>query len=203
MNACLSTVFAMSYPYSIFTEPNMMVVRLRGATSLWDSKCSNLWAQWMSSSPLIRARLLEAMDHAALLAVHKTKVQTIRTHAEALFPAPYLIGLRLELGAPRSRVRELSDYVTRRGDAYVACTGLPLPRPIPTRDQFDATWKSLTALLALSRRLPMGHRHGHHRGQGMVALGKIWAEVLQVCGLHFRVHMLFIIRAFKIRKLPS
>ena len=30
----------------------------------------------------------------------------------------------------------------------------------------------------------------------MVALGQIWAQVLQVCSLHFRVHMLFIIRAF-------
>ena len=37
----------------------------------------------------------------------------------------------------------------------------------------------------------------------MVALGQIWAEVLQVCGLHFRVHKLFITRAFIISKLPS
>ena len=34
----------------------------------------------------------------------------------------------------------------------------------------------------------------------MVALGPIWAEVLQVCSLHFHVHRLFIIRAFIIRK---
>ena len=38
----------------------------------------------------------------------------------------------------------------RLGDAYTARTGLPFPRPIPTRDQFDATSKSLTAPLALS-----------------------------------------------------
>ena len=50
----------------------------------------------------------EAMDHAPLPAVHKTKVQAIRTYAEALFPAPYLIGLLLELGAPRSGFRVLS-----------------------------------------------------------------------------------------------
>ena len=37
----------------------------------------------------------------------------------------------------------------------------------------------------------------------MVALGQIWAEVLQVCSLHFRLHKVFIIRAFIIRKLPS
>ena len=90
------------------------------------------------------------MDHAPLPAVHKTKVQAIRTYAEALFPAPYLIGLLLELGEPHSGFRVLSEYITSRGDAYTARTGLPLPRPIPTRDQIDATWKSLTAPLALS-----------------------------------------------------
>ena len=140
----------MSYPPSVFTDLNMMLVRLSGATSLRDSKCSDLLAQWMSSSPLIRAGSTEAMDHAPLPAVHKTKVQAIRTYAEALFPAPYLIGLLLELGAPRSGFRVLFEYVTRRGDAYTARTALPLPRPIPTRDQFDATWKSLTAPLVLS-----------------------------------------------------
>ena len=84
-------------------------------------------------------------------AVHKTNVQAIRTYAEVLLPAPYLIGLLLELGAPRSGFRVLYEYITRRGDAYTARTGLPFPRPIPTRDQFDATWKSLTAPLVLSR----------------------------------------------------
>ena len=126
-----------------------MVVRLSGATNLRDSKCSDLLAQWMSSSPLIRARFSQAMDHAPL-PVHKTKVQAIRAYAEALFPAPYRIGLLLELGAPRSGFRVLSGYITWRGDAYTARTGLPFPWPIPTRDQFDATWKSLTAPLALS-----------------------------------------------------
>ena len=80
----------------------MMLVRLSGATSLRDSKCSDLLAQWMSSSPLIRARFTEAMDNAPLPAVHKTKVRAIRTYEEVLIPAPYLIGLLLELGAPRS-----------------------------------------------------------------------------------------------------
>ena len=275
MNASLSTDFVMSYPPSVFTGLNMMLVRLSGATSLWDSKCSDLLAQWMSSSPLIRARFTEAMDHAPLPAVHKTKVQAIRTYAEALFPAPYLIGLSLELGAPRSGFRVLSDYITRQRDAYTARTGSPFPRPIPTRDQFDATWKSLTAPLALSppvecadppssgrcwprqswaqyvpsrpalcqsidwtrpltfvvrgdgylcaggswSQLSVGLlNHGLKAltpafhiiiGMGvtgdkdMVALGQIWAQVLRVCSLHFRVHKLFIIRAFIIRELPS
>ena len=37
----------------------------------------------------------------------------------------------------------------------------------------------------------------------MVAVGQIWAHVLQVCSPHFRVHKLVIIGAFIIRELPS
>ena len=121
----------------------MMLVRLSGATSL-------RLTQWMSLPPLMRARFTEAVDHAPLPVVQKTKVQAIRTYAEALFPAPHLMGLLLELGAPRCGFRVLSEYITRRGDALTARTGVPFPRPIPTREQFDATWKSLTAPLALS-----------------------------------------------------
>ena len=149
MNASLSTDFVMSCPPSVFTRLNMMLVRLSRATILWDSKCSDLLALRTSSSPLIRARFSEAMDHAPLPAVHQTKMQAIRTYAEALFPAPHLIGLLLKLGAPRSSFRVLSEYITRRGDAYTARTGPPFRRPTPARDQFDATWKSLTAPLAL------------------------------------------------------
>ena len=77
----------------------------------------------------------------------KTKVQAIRTYAEALFPAPYLIGLLLELGALPSSFRVLTKYITRRGDNYKTRTGLPFARSVPTRDQFHALWKSLTAPL--------------------------------------------------------
>ena len=61
-----------------------------------------------------------------------------------------LIGLLLELAGPRSGFRVLSEYIIRQGDAYTARTGLPFPAPIPTRDRFNAMWKSLTAPLALS-----------------------------------------------------
>ena len=98
MEASLSTFFVMSYPYSVFTGRTMILVRLSGATSFRHSKCSVVLVQWMSSSPLIRARRSEAMDHTPLLAVHKSKVQAIRMYAEALFPAtrfdraPFAVG---------------------------------------------------------------------------------------------------------------
>ena len=104
MNASLSTHFVMSYPYSVFTELNMMVVRLNGATNLRDTKCSDLLAQWMSLSPLMWARFTEAMDHASLPVVHKIKVRANCTYAEALFPAPYLIGLLFGVGCTPVRL---------------------------------------------------------------------------------------------------
>ena len=33
------------------------------------------------------------------------------------------------------------EHITHEGYVYTARTGVPFPRPIPTRDQFDATWK--------------------------------------------------------------
>ena len=100
MKTALSTDFVTSYPHSVFTGLNMMVVQLSGTTSRRDSKCSDLLAQWMSSSALTLACFTEAIDHAPLPAVDKTKVQAIHTYAEDLFPAPYVIGLLFELGAP-------------------------------------------------------------------------------------------------------
>ena len=131
MNASLCTDFVTSYPPSVFTALNMMLVRLNRATSLRDSKCSDVLAQWMPSSPFIRARFTEAMDHAPLPAVHKTTVQAIRMYEEALFAASYLIGLLLELGAPRSGFRVLSEHITHLGDAYTASTALPFQTAHP------------------------------------------------------------------------
>ena len=45
-------------------------------------------------------------------------------------PAPYLMGLFLEFGAPRSSFRVLSEYITRRGNAYCS-HGAVLPKAHP------------------------------------------------------------------------
>ena len=128
VDVTLLTILVMSYPYSVFTQLNMALVLLSGATSLPDRTCSNLLVQCMSSSPLVRARFSQAMDQAPLPAVHKSRVRAICTHVEAVFPAPYLIRLLLELGAARSGFRVLSEYITRQCQAYTARTGLPFPR---------------------------------------------------------------------------
>ena len=87
----------------------MALLQLSGATKLRDSKSADLLAQWMSSSPLIPARFSEPMEHTSLLAL-QSKAHAIRTYAESLFPAPYLIGLLLKWGAPRSGFFVVFDY---------------------------------------------------------------------------------------------
>ena len=98
MNASLPPTFVMTYPYSVFTQLNITLVRLHGATSLRDNKWADLLAQWISLSPLIWTSFSEAMEHTPFNELHKSKVQAIRAHAEARVPAPCLTGLLLELG---------------------------------------------------------------------------------------------------------
>ena len=66
----------------------MRLVSLSDATSLRDSQFDDLLAQLMTPSPLVLDRQCT-----------KSTVRAIRPYAEALFSAPYLIGLLLELGA--------------------------------------------------------------------------------------------------------
>ena len=81
----------------------------------------------MSLSPLIRARFWDTLVHTPLLALPKSKVHAIGTYVEALFPAADLLGQLLELCAPLSSFRVSPQYITRRGTAYTARTGLPFP----------------------------------------------------------------------------
>ena len=150
MNASLSTVFVVSYPHSPFTEPNMMVVLLSGASSLRDSKCSNLLAQWMSLSPLVRARFSEAMDHPP--PSRQSTKPRCRPSIRMRSPLSRTLSNRALCGVGCTLVRLLCavrvHYPPRpclQRSHWVA-----LPRSIPTRDKFDATWKSSTAPLVLS-----------------------------------------------------
>ena len=146
-----------------------MLVRLSGC--LRDSSCSDVLARWMSSSPRIRARFLEAMDHVSLPAVHKKGAGHLYVCGGPLFRtlcerAPFGVGctsvwLPCVVSVhhqPRRRLQR-SHWAA-------------LPTPRPTRDHFDAMWKSLTAPLALSpqwnvptprRRVVIGpHGRGHN-----------------------------------------
>ena len=73
----------------------------------------------------------------------------MKQYASHLFPALDIIGLLMDLNVPKLRFRHISEYMSRRGSAYTAATGLPFSRPIPTRDTFTDTWKELVTPLDL------------------------------------------------------
>ena len=75
----------------------------------------------------------------------------MKQYASVLLPAPESIGLLMDFNVPRGGCRHVSEFMTCRGAAYTAATGIPFPRPIPSYDSFVDTWKELAKPLALDR----------------------------------------------------
>ena len=147
----LYTCIALVMPFSrdTLTELNMTLVRLSGAKSLRDPLVSQLLGEWVASSPLARARWSEAMEVGYPSLIRTKQVEAVKQYASHLFPASDLIGLLMDLNVPKLGFRHVSEYMSRRGSAYSAATGLPFPRPIPTGDTFTDTWKELVTPLDL------------------------------------------------------
>ena len=92
--------------------------------------------------------------HGGLLRVRASLIrnkqkEAVKQYASLLFPAPDRISLLMNLNVPKLGFRHVSEYMSRRGSAYTAATGLAFPRPIPTRDTFTDTWKELVTPLDL------------------------------------------------------
>ena len=131
------------------TELNMTLVRLSGARSLRDALVSQLVGEWVASSPLARARWSEATEVGYPSLIRDKQREAVKQYASHLFPAPDLIGVLMDLNVPKLGFRHVSEYMSRRGSAYTAATGLPFPRLIPSRDTFTDTWKELVTPLDL------------------------------------------------------
>ena len=140
MFPCIALV--MPFSRDSLTELNMTLVRLTGAKSLRDPLVSQLLGELVASSPLARGRWSEAMVVGYPSLIRTKQVETVKQYASPLFPAPDLIGLLMDLNVPKVGFRHVSDYMSRRGSAYSAATGLPFP-PIPTREAFTDAWKEL------------------------------------------------------------
>ena len=147
MFPCVALV--MPFSRDTLTELNMTLVRLSGAKSLRDPLVSQLLGEWVASSPLARARWSEATEVGYPSLIRDKQKEAVKQYASHLFPAPDLIGLLMDLSVPKLGFRHVSEYMSRRGSAYTAATGLPFPRPIPTRDTFTDTWKELVTPLDL------------------------------------------------------
>ena len=151
MFPCIALV--MPFSRDTLTNLGMTLVHLTGAKSLRDPLVSQLLGDWVASSPLARARWSEAMEFGYPSLIRDKEKEAVKQYASLLFPAPDLIGLLMDLNIPKLGFRHMMEYISRRGSAYTAATGLPFPEPIPTRDTFTDTWKELVT--PLGQRLPV------------------------------------------------
>ena len=142
---------ALVMPFSRGTLTNLSntLLHLSGAKSLRDPLVSTLLGEWVASSPLARARWSEDTEVGYPSLIRDKEKDAVKQYASLLFPAPDLIGLLMDLNVPKLGFRHMSECMSRRGSAYTAATGLPLPEPIPTRDTFTNTWKELVTPLDL------------------------------------------------------
>ena len=141
MFPCIALV--MPFSRDTLTKLSMTLVHLSGAKSLRDPLVSQLLGEWVASSPLARARWFPATEAGYPSLIRDKQKEAVKQHASLLFPAPDLIGLLTDLNVPKLGFRHMSEYMSWRGSAYTAATGLPFPKPIPTQD----TWKELVTLL--------------------------------------------------------
>ena len=141
----------MPFSRDTLLELSMTLTRFSGAKSLRDPLVSQLLGEWVASSPLAKAQWYEAPEVAQLPLICNKQIGAVKQYASLLFPAPELIGLPMDLNVPKGCFPHVLEFMSRRGSAYIAATGLPLPRPIPSRDRFMDTWKELVKPLALDR----------------------------------------------------
>ena len=147
MFPCIAVV--MPFSRDTLTELNMTLMRLSEAKSLRDPLVSQLLGEWVASSPLARARWSGATKVGYPSLIRDKQNEAVKQYASHLVPAPDLIGLLMEMNVPKLGFRHVSEYMSRQGSACTAATGLPFPRPIPTRDTFTDTWKKLVTPLPL------------------------------------------------------
>ena len=152
MFPCIALV--MPFSQDTLTELNMTLVRLSGTKSLRDPLVSQLLGEWVASSPLAQARWSEAMEVGYPSLIRTKQVEAVKQYASHLFPAPDLIGLFMDLNVPKVGFRHMMEYMSRRGLVYTAATGLPFPRPIPTREAFTDPWKEWSPPLTYNHPCP-------------------------------------------------
>ena len=99
----------------------------------------------------------------------------MKQYGSVLFLAPELIGLLMDANVPKCSLLHVSKFMTRQGAAYTAATGLPFPRPIPSRDRLTDTWKELAKPLALDPPVSVPEPHTSGRSWPL----QHWARYIQ------------------------
>ena len=127
----------------------MMLVHLSGAKSLRDPLVSQFLGEWVASSPLAKARWLEAKEVGYPSLIRTKQVEAVKQYASFLFPSPKFIWLLMDLNVTKTGFRHLSEFMGWGGIDYTATMGHTFPLPIPKRQAFFDTWKDVAKLLEL------------------------------------------------------
>ena len=106
--------------------------------------------------------------------VREIQQGAIAKDASEVLPPDECCELILNLRAPKTAWRTLSEVYTLRGLEYTATTGLPFARPICPERAFQQCWQDLLAPLELPPPPPPGEHfgtqgHGHQLAVGIMA----------------------------------
>ena len=124
---------------------------MASAVSLRDGDLvGELIAEWAISSPHARRQFAVAVRLAQPSCVQEIQQGAIAKYASEVLPPDECCELILNLRAPRSAWRTLSEVYILRGLKYTATTGLPFARPICPERAFQQRWEDLLAPLELA-----------------------------------------------------
>ena len=102
--------------------------------------------------------------------VREIQQGAIANYASEVPPPDECCEVILNLRAPESAWRTLSEVYTLRGPKYTATTGLPFARPICRERAFQQRWQDLLAPLELALGEHFGSQgHGHQLAVGIMA----------------------------------
>ena len=94
---------------------------------------SQLLGEWVASSLLAKAPWYEATEVAQLPLIRNKQIDAVKQYAPIFFPVRELLGLLMDLNVPKDGWRHVSEFMTGRGAAYTAATGLPFSRPFASQ----------------------------------------------------------------------
>ena len=127
------------------------LVHLASAVSLRDGDLvGELIAEWAISSPHARRQFAVAVRLAQPSCVREIQQGAFAKYASEVLPPDECCELILNLRAPKSAWRTLSEVYTLQGLKCTATTGLPFARPFCPERAFQQRWQDLLAPLELA-----------------------------------------------------
>ena len=150
--------------------------KLTGATSLSDSRVSDLLSSWAASHPRARGALQRAAQQSLRGWLEKEQAAVLNRFASSLIPGDGACELLITMNAPKRAFRALSRYFSARMREFKAGSPFgPLKRPICSRAAFTEAWASFARALTLGH---VEYREGPPLTVGLHWPLQRWAEYI-------------------------